>query len=59
MLTPDKRRRILVHILNEGNVLSWDFVLLQDPPHDISPRQTDITAIQFSVIPYVLGSQMY
>ena len=36
MLTPDKRHRILVHILNEGNVLSWDFVLLQGPPHDIS-----------------------
>ena len=25
---PDKRRRILLHILNEGNILSWDFVLL-------------------------------
>ena len=33
---PNKRRRILVHILNEGNVLSWDFVLLQGPPHGIS-----------------------
>ena len=33
---PDKRHRILVHILDEGNVLSWDLVLLQDPPHDIS-----------------------
>ena len=33
---PDKRRRILVHILNEDNVFSWDFVLLQSPPHDIS-----------------------
>ena len=26
----------IIHILDEGNVLSWDFVLLQGPPHDIS-----------------------
>jgi hypothetical protein len=30
----DKRHHIPVHILDEGNVLSWDFVLFQDPPHD-------------------------
>ena len=35
-IRPDKRHRILVHILDEGNVFSWDFVLLQSPPHDIS-----------------------
>ena len=33
---PDKRHRILVHILDEGNVFSWDIVLLQGPLHDIS-----------------------
>jgi hypothetical protein len=32
----DKCHRILVHILDESNVLSWDFVLFQGTPHDIS-----------------------
>src|SRR6187551_254413 len=35
-ISADNRHRILVHILDKGNVLSWDFVLLQSPPHDIS-----------------------
>ena len=39
---PGKRHRILVHILDEGNVLSWDFVLLQGPPHDISRFEKDM-----------------
>ena len=32
----ERRHRILVYILDEGNVLSWDFMIFQGSPHDIS-----------------------
>src|SRR3954469_23940287 len=36
---------IIVHVLDEGNVLCWDFVFLQGPPHNI-PRNLIIGLLQ-------------
>src|SRR3954471_20652453 len=38
---------IVVHILDEGNVLCWDFVFFQRPPHDI-PWYLIVGLLQFN-----------